>query len=76
MIFGEIGSVPAGTIGDHITVDYIDLTDGTDSLVDLDFNDGLSTTSEGGTNQKGNQNESVYFCIRHSYWCTRLELWW
>ena len=56
------GSVPAGTIGDHVMVDYIDLTDGTNSLVRLDFNDSFDTTSEGGTNQKGtkmNQSTSV-----------------
>ena len=46
-------NVPAGTIGDHVMVDYIDLTDGTSSLVRLDFNDSFDTTAEGGTNQKG-----------------------
>jgi hypothetical protein len=57
----------AGTTGDYVTVDYIDLTttdseNVTSSLVRLDFNDSFDTTSEGGENQKGtkmNQSTSV-----------------
>ena len=55
-------NVSTGSLGDYITVDYIDLTDGTDSLVRLDFNDSYDTSSEGGSNQKGtkmNQSSSV-----------------
>ena len=60
-------TTPAGTTGDYVTVDYIDLTttdseNVTSSLVRLDFNDSFDTTSEGGTNQKGtkmNQSTSV-----------------
>ena len=60
-------SVPTGTTGDYVNVDYIDLTSTdtnnvTSSIVRLDFNDSFDTTSEGGSNQKGtkmNQSTSV-----------------
>lgn len=60
-------STPAGTTGDFLTVDYIDLTttdseNVTSSLVRLDFNDSFDNTADGGINEKGtlmNQSTSV-----------------